>query len=100
MPNTIVPAPVNASESRNGKLAENSSPSRASAIWKSITTSPLKSGLAICGVLSITALLLRKKQSGQVNADPDVEDFTLNQGAMLQRVREICDSYSAEHSSQ
>lgn len=87
MPNTITP--------RNGTRP--TLPSRASALWKSITESPLRSALAIGGVLSVTAYLFRKKLTHQVNADPNVEDFTFRQQAMLERVREIWDDYCAEH---
>ena len=65
-------------------------------IWKTLTKTPLRrSVLAIGGVLSISTILLRKKRTTGIPADPDVEDFTENQQAMLTRVREIWSEYGA-----
>jgi len=68
-------------------------------VWKALTKSPFRrSGLALCGLLSISALLLRKKLRGRatkVSTDQDVEDFTVDQQAMLQRVREIWHEHCA-----
>jgi hypothetical protein len=62
-------------------------------VWKVLTKSRVRrSGLAICTVLSISALFLRKKRSGSAidfTADRDVEDLTVDQQRMLSRVREI-----------
>jgi hypothetical protein len=70
-------------------------------VWKAITKSRLRSNLAICGLLAIATLLLRRKRGNTdaVSPDQDVEDFTLNQQAMLTRVREIWDEHCAEDKS-
>ena len=72
-------------------------------VWKALTKSRFRrSGLALCGLLSISALLLRKKYRGRVinvSADQDVEDFTVNQQAMLRRVREIWQEHCARAES-
>ena len=70
-------------------------------VWKAITKSRLRSGLAIGGLLSITALLIRRKHRNPngASADQDVVDFTPNQQAMLARVREIWNEHCAGDSS-
>jgi len=72
--------------------------SKASSVWKVIKTYPLRSGLAICGLASIAAVVLRKKNGGPLKNDEKVEDFTSDQQAMLRRIREICDEYNPNES--
>ena len=69
--------------------------SRALSFWKAPTKSRFRSGLAISGLLSIAALLLRRKHRGYAD-DTSVDDFTANQEAMLERVREIWNEYCTE----
>jgi hypothetical protein len=56
-------------------------------------------GLAVSGALMVGgAIFLQKKrrtQPARAPFDPDVEDFTANQEALLCRVREIWDEYCA-----
>ena len=70
-----------------------SQPARAASVWECIKTYPLRSGLAICGLASIAAVVLRKKQNRSAQEESKVEDFTPDQQAMLGRIREICDEY-------
>lgn len=69
--------------------------SRALSFWKIVRTYPVRSGLAICGLASLAAVVFRKKHGEQVKQEERVEDFTSEQQAMLQRVREIWDEYNA-----
>ena len=80
-------------------VVSNLLPSPALSLWKTLTKSRFRrSGLAVFGLLSITVLLIRRRNGASttgVSSDPDVEDFTENQEAMLGRVREIWDEYCA-----
>ena len=67
---------------------------RDTSFWKALTKSPFRTGFAIGSLVSIATLALRNKYRGPVNEDETVEDFTLNQQAMLKRVREIMEEHS------
>ena len=58
-------------------------------------------GLAVSGLLAVAAaLLLRRKQRGRLSSgsgDSTVEDFTVNQEALLRRVREIWNEYGSQN---
>jgi hypothetical protein len=60
-------------------------------------------GLAVSGLLAVAAaLLLRRKQRGRPasgSGDSTVEDFTVNQEALLRRVREIWNEYGSQNRS-
>ena len=61
-----------------------------------------RSGVAFAGLLAVAVLLLRKKRRRNLDGgseDQDVEDFTVNQCAMLRRVSEICDEHRADDDS-
>lgn len=79
-------------------ISESQSSKRSSRI-SSAGKAHFRLGLAVSGALALAAaLFLRRKRRGQPSSpfeDPDVEDFTANQRAMLSRVREIWEEHCA-----